>query len=61
MIKKFLPFEKNRNNKSFFSIPGRKNSKGRNLPPKLDSNALKSLNQIDQSPNRFGAYGIGSP
>jgi len=45
MIKKFLPFEKNRNNKSFFSIPGRKNSKGRNLPPKLDSNALKSLNQ----------------
>ena len=57
LIKKFLPFEKSRQNKSsFFNIANsvRKNSKNKHLPPKLDSNALKKLNEIQQSPNRFG-------
>lgn len=44
MIKKFLPFGNNRGSKSFFGgLGGRKNSMTRNLPPKLDSNALKKL------------------
>ena len=47
-IKKFLPADKSK----LFGGGARKSSATR-LPPKLDSSALKKLNEIDQSPNRM--------
>jgi hypothetical protein len=51
-IKKFLPVDKSK----MFGLQTRKNSASRQLPPKLDSSALKKLNEIEQSPNRMFNY-----
>ena len=46
-IKKFLPADKTK------LFGGARKSSATRLPPKLDSSALKKLNEIDQSPNRM--------
>ena len=56
-IKRFLPIEKNITN-----LFGRKNSKTNLIPPtamKLDSSALKKLDEIESSPSRIGSFGPG--
>lgn len=50
-IKKFLPENKSK----IFGMQSRKSSATRQLPPKLDSSALKKL-EVEQSPNRMLSF-----